>query len=127
MKRALKGVAEGHCELIESFQPFQKDGDIGSHLWMLNCICNIDKHRHLNVVALHEFTNLSEQPYIAKVDACFMDESLETKSPGYGSSLEFEGIKRPPVVSVLYACLFAVSSVVSRLSEPVYVFANKGG
>ena len=49
--RKLKGVAPDRCELIESFQPLR--GGIGHHLWMLHLICNIDKHRHLNVVNTH--------------------------------------------------------------------------
>ena len=49
--RKLKGVARDRRDLIESFQPFQ--GGIGRHLWMLHVICNVDKHRHLNVVNTH--------------------------------------------------------------------------
>ena len=51
----IRGIAPDRCDLIEAFQPFR--GDIGRHLWMLHLICNIDKHRHLNVVDTH--TSLS--------------------------------------------------------------------
>ena len=49
--RRLKGVLRDRSGLIEAFQPFR--GGIGRHLWMLHLICNIDKHRHLNVVNTH--------------------------------------------------------------------------
>ena len=39
--------------MIESFQPFQDNRSVGPHLWMLYTICNIDKHRYLNVVNTH--------------------------------------------------------------------------
>ena len=44
----LGGIAQDRLDLIEAFQPFR--GGIGHHLLMLHRICNIDKHRHLNVV-----------------------------------------------------------------------------
>lgn len=53
--KMVQGIAHDRCDLIEAFQPFR--GDIGRHLWMLHLICNIDKHRHLNVVDTH--TSLS--------------------------------------------------------------------
>ncbi len=49
--RKLEGITHDRCDLIEAFQPFR--GDIGRHLWMLHLICNIDKHRYLNVVNTH--------------------------------------------------------------------------
>ena len=53
VKAKLRGLSERHCAMIESFQPFWKGGCIGPHLRMLHAICNIDKHRHLNVVDMH--------------------------------------------------------------------------
>ena len=112
-KRGLEGVAEAHCQLIEAFQPFQKEGDIGYHLRMLNTICNIDKHRRLNVVDLHSHTDPSCKEYI--VDVCFRDCELEKASRGYGSEIErVMNNNRPPVVLVLLSCLLAVNSVVSQ-------------
>ena len=49
--KRIQGMAHDRCGLIEAFQPFR--GDIGRHLWMLHLICNVDKHRHLNVVNTH--------------------------------------------------------------------------
>ena len=36
---------------------FGDDVSIGPHLWMLHAICNIDKHRHLNVVSTHSIVS----------------------------------------------------------------------
>ena len=47
----LSGVAQDRLDLIEAFQPFRSR--MGHHLLMLRLICNIDKHRHLNVVNTH--------------------------------------------------------------------------
>ena len=143
----LKGVSQLHKDLIQLLQPLHRDGAVGAHLWMLHSICNIDKHRHLNIVALHETAgaHLKEgtDPDLANrmggglallnmlkgsqhedkvsidvvVDICFMDKELEEASPGYGTAIEGEGIKRPPVASVLWGCLFAVQFVVDRLTS----------
>ena len=143
----LKGMKQRHIDAIRLFQPFQEGSVVGSHLWMLNSICNIDKHRHLNVVALHvtadahlkedidpNLTNhiigglallgiLKGTEHEDKVnievitDVCFMDEELEAASPGYGSAIEGKGIKRPPVASALWCCLIAVQFVVDRFTS----------
>ena len=52
----LKGLDDRQRGMIESFQPFRDNRGIGPHLWMLHTICNIDKHRHLNVVNTHSVT-----------------------------------------------------------------------
>ena len=49
--KKIQGIAHDRCDLFKAFQPFK--GGIGHHLWMLRLICNIDKHRHLNVVNTH--------------------------------------------------------------------------
>ena len=49
--KMIQGIAHDRCELIEAFQPFR--GGTGHHLRMLHLICNIDKHRYLNVVNTH--------------------------------------------------------------------------
>ena len=116
-KRKLKGVSAGRCELVGGFQPFSLCGDIGRHLWMLHSLCNIDKHRHLNVVASNSFTDVSRPEIECIVDVCFMDPELEAASPGYSSAIEGEGFKRPPVVPVLSSCLAAVTHVVNVLSQ----------
>ena len=55
--KKLRGVSSFLRELIEAVQPYQKDGGLGSHLWMLHSICNIDKHRYLNIANLHTYAN----------------------------------------------------------------------
>ena len=103
------------------FQPYQSQGGVGPHLWMLHSICNIDKHRRLNVVNLHSFSTAhlegevdpelthgqtegvglltlfrgTEQEDKVKidvvVDVCFRDDELEDASVGYGSEIERSG------------------------------------
>ena len=112
----LAGIDEDRRQLIREFQPFNDNGGVGKHLLMLNTICNFDKHRHLNVVATHTFTNLTEMPLDPIVEVCFMDKELNGISPGYESPIEREGVRRPPVVPVLTACLTAVNFVVGQLT-----------
>jgi hypothetical protein len=51
IERATKGMPLDAVRLIESFQPYQHREDYKvSHLWRLNTLWNVDKHRHL---ALH--------------------------------------------------------------------------
>ena len=121
-KKKLKGVSADRRELVGAFQPFSLCGDIGRHLWMLHSVCNIDKHRHLNVVALHSFTNVSRPETECIVDVCFMDPELESASPGYSSPIEGQAVKRPPVLSVLSSCLAAVSHIVNALSQEYTVW-----
>lgn len=146
IKHKLNGIKQQHIDAIRCFQPFQEDSAVGAHLWMLNSICNIDKHRHLHVVALHTSANAhldnGTDPDLADrmggglalvtmlkgtehedkvnievtTDICFMDKTLEEASPGYGSAIEREGIERPPVASVLWGCLTAVQFVVDRFT-----------
>lgn len=146
-KRRSEEMTRGQIEVIKFFQPFQKDSVFGPHLWMLNYICNIDKHRHLNEVALHSREDISLKegvdpnltwPLIGgrdlwnmlkgmehenKVhirviaDICFVDEKLEAASVGYGSEIEKEGVKRPSVIPVLWGCLTAVQFVVDRCNS----------
>ncbi len=52
-KRKLRGVGLASASAIESLQPYHSHSTAGTHLWMLHLICNIDKHRHVNVVNLH--------------------------------------------------------------------------
>ena len=52
-KQKLKGLHPGAKSLIESYQPFHKHGGVGSQLWILHCLSNIDKHRHLNIAILY--------------------------------------------------------------------------
>ena len=115
-RRKLDGIDQNRQQLIREFQPFNERGQIGNHLLMLNTICNIDKHRRLNVVATHTFTNLTEMPLDPIVDVCFMDEELENISPGYTSPIEQEGIRRPPIGPVMISCLAAVNFVVGQLT-----------
>ena len=140
-------MKQQHTDMIRLFQPFQKDSVVGSHLWMLNSICNIDKHRHLNIVAFHSVLTAEleegvdpgviyprtgglslvhilkgteyEDKMIVKAipDICFVDEELEAASAGYGSAIEREGIKRPPVTPVLWECITAVQFVVDRFTS----------
>ena len=146
-KGKLKGIHSDHYEVIETFQPYHGPRGVGAHLWMLRSICNIDKHRHLNVVALHSISNahLMEEggseltggmigglgllevlrgtahedkvEIEVIVDVCFMDQELEALSVGYGSAIEREGVKRPPVTLALSGCLAAVEVVVDRLAS----------
>ena len=142
----LKGIHQRHKELIASFQLYQSNKGIGSHLWMLHSICNIDKHRYLNVVNLHSFSTAqlegevdpelthgqtgglgllallkgTEQESKVKidvvVDVCFRDDELENAGVRYGSQIEMAGLKRPPVVFALSSCLTAVKTVVQQLA-----------
>ena len=52
-KSKMRGMTDNQMLMIEGLQPFRDAADIGPHLWMLYTICNIDKHRHLNVVSTH--------------------------------------------------------------------------
>ena len=115
--RTLKWVDEEKRKLIHDLQPFSDVGDVGKNLLMLNMICNIDKHRHLNVLAAHTLTYLNQLPLDPIVDVCFVDRELEEINPGYDSPLELAGGKRPPVVSVLMSCLVAVNFVVYQLTR----------
>ena len=56
-KSMLRGLTDGECQTIEGCQPFRHDSNIGLHLRMLHTICNIDKHRHLNVVSTHSIAS----------------------------------------------------------------------
>ena len=146
-KQKLKGMNLHHIEMIQRFQPFQDHGEVGSHLLMLNSICNIDKHRRLNVVALHSSSTAHLEEGIDPeltggttggldlldilrgtaqedkvrieviTDICFMDKELEAVSKGYGSAIERAGINRPPVALALSGCLTAVSFVVDRFTS----------
>ena len=53
VENRLRGLDDRQRSMIESFQPFQDNRSVGPHLWMLYTICNIDKHRYLNVVNTH--------------------------------------------------------------------------
>lgn len=150
LKRAgskLRGTHQRHRELIAGFQPYRSQHGVGPDLWMLHSICNIDKHRHLNVVNLHSVSTAhiegevdpelthgqtggvglltllrgTEQEDKVKVDVvvdvCFRDDELEDASVGYGSEIERSGLRRPPVVSALSSCLAAVKTVVQQLAE----------
>ena len=119
VNRNLKWVDEEKLKLIHDFQPFSDVGEVGKNLFMLNKICNIDKHRHLNVLAIHSHVHLDKSPLDPLVDVCFMDKELEENSPGYNSPIEHEGIRRPPVVSTLSSCLVAVNFVVGQLTGQV--------
>ena len=55
--RKLHGVGPEPAASIEGIQPYHKDSAVGAHLWMLHLICNIDKHRYVNVVNLHSIAN----------------------------------------------------------------------
>ena len=123
----LSGVNQDRQELIKEFQPFGHGEGVGNHLLMLKSICIIDKHRHLNVVAVHSFVDMTLAPLDPIVDVCFIDKELEKKSPGYDLPMEREGIKRPPVVPVLIACLAAVDFVVGQLSGQAHtlIFERK--
>ena len=150
-KRRLDEMTQGQIEVIKLVQPFGKDNGVGPHLWMLNSICNIDKHRHLNVVAIHSVSDVKLKegadpnltwPLIgglALVDIlkgtehedkmnidvitgiCFMDEDLDKDLRDvrveYGSAIEKEGVKWPPVGPALWGCLTAVQFVVDRCNS----------
>ena len=114
--RKLRGLDENQRKLVDEFQPYRDCGGVGKQLLMLHEICNIDKHRYLNVVATHSFVDLTREPVAPIVDVCFMDEELERISPGYESPIEQLGMQRPPVVSVLSSCLAAVNFVVAQFA-----------
>src|SRR5258708_6147090 len=45
---ATRGMPQGAIDLVESFQPYQhRDAYKLTHLWRLNYLSNVDKHRHL--------------------------------------------------------------------------------
>ena len=114
-KHKLRGVDKDSQRLIRDFQPFSNCG-VGAPLLMLSSICNIDKHRHLNLVATNSSTNLTQESPAITIDVCFMDKELEGFSPGYGSAIEGQGTGRPPVLPVLTSCLTAVHFVVDQLT-----------
>ena len=146
-KKMLKGVKQDRSEMIHRLQPFQENSVVGAHLWMLNSICNIDKHRYLTVVDLHSFVGARMKEKVnpdlaggmtgglalydavkgteeegkveiqAIVDVCFIDEELEKTSVGYDSALEKEGMNRPSVRLALAGCLTAVKVVVEWLHD----------
>ena len=47
--RQLKGVDARSRRMIEEVQPYQEGSETGLFLRILHSICNIDKHRHLNL------------------------------------------------------------------------------
>ena len=114
--RKLRGVEENKHRLVHDFQPFSDAGEVGKNLFLLNKICNIDKHRYLNVLATHSRTYLNRMPLDTLVDVLFMDQELEEINPGYNSPMELEGVRRPPVVPVLTSCFAAVNFVVDQLT-----------
>ena len=78
-KEMLQGLHEGTEARIELLQPLKKHGGMGSQLWMLHCLSNVDKHRYLNMTSTY-----MRGPHI---------EIKETQSPvnraplkGYGKS-----------------------------------------
>ena len=56
-RKKLKGMAPRHAALIASVQPYQRDCVVGQHLWLLQMISNIDKHRYVNVISLHSIAD----------------------------------------------------------------------
>ena len=56
-QRKLSGLPAEYTHAIEAVQPFLSDSPTGRDLWMLQLVCNIDKHRHLNVVNTHSIAN----------------------------------------------------------------------
>ena len=145
-KSNLVGMSLHHRAMIDSFQPYRSNNGVGANLWMLHSICNIDKHRHLNVVNLHSFSTAhlegenapelthgqtgglglltllkgteqeSKEKIDVVVDVCFRDDELENANVGYDSEIERAGLKRPPVVSALSNCLDAVKTVVHQFA-----------
>ena len=114
--RKLEGVASIHRGCFEEFQPYRGNGGIGAHLSMLNIICNIDKHRRLNVVSLYSMTESWKEKIEPIVDVCLTDKDVGRASVGYGSDIETTGMNRAPVARVLSSCLAAVIVVVEHLT-----------
>ena len=56
-RRKLEGMAPRHAALIERAQPYHKDSAVGRHLWMLQMISNIDKHRYVNVISMYSIAD----------------------------------------------------------------------
>ena len=141
--RKLEGVANDRRDLIESFQPFQSG--IGRHLWMLHLVCNIDKHRHLNVVNTHtlesaQFKEGIKPPRLPsrviggtalyydvqgtehedKVEPHVVADvcflDSEIENASPGYGTSSEtDFRRPPVIPVLSGCLNAVTIVAEYL------------
>ncbi len=146
VKSKLRGVSPRHRELIDRVQPYRSNNGVGADLWMLHSVCNIDKHRHINVVSLHSLATAhlegeidpelihgqtkglglltllkgTEQESNVKVDVvvdvCFRDDELGKASVGYGSEIERSGLNRPPVLVALSSCLEAVKAVVHQFA-----------
>ena len=70
-RKKLRGIGQHHASLIERVQPYHKDRSVGQHLWMLHLICNIDKHRYLNVINLHSLTNAHLKDYSVPTDLTY--------------------------------------------------------
>ena len=45
----LKGVSAPDRDRIAAFQPFNDEIEVAPYLWVVHNICNVDKHRHLNL------------------------------------------------------------------------------
>ena len=153
----LRGMSPHHRAMIESFQPYRSNNEVGSNLWMLHSICNIDKHRHLNVVNLHSVSTAHLEGEIdpelthgqtgglglltllkgtgqesnvkidVVVDVCFRDDELESASMGYGSEIERSGLKRTPVLLALSSCLEAVNAVVLQFAGETNSYVKDEG
>ena len=92
----LRGLTDGQRQEIKDFQPF-RDNRAGPHLWMLNVICNIDKHRHLNVVSTHSMVSAHVE---GEVPAGLLPSSL-TRGLAVVGMLEgsgYQDLVKPDVV-----------------------------
>ena len=148
-KGRLKGVSAVDCKRIRNLQPFVDQNDIGKYLWFLNRICNIDKHRHLNLMTDYSSTSAHIE---GEVELGLLPEGIGGGLVllAYLKGTEFESnvkmdidyrvcfqesdlmpssvewinahntpIPYPPVLDSLCKCLSSVSSVVRGLTSSV--------
>ena len=138
-KRYLKGVCLHSCKLIEESQPFHKVNREGAYLWILHSICNIDKHRHLNLVdhysrisvnvredveldlsskGLSEGCGVMQHHNVeldVSLEVCFMEKELQKTSFGWATIVDNSPNPYFSVVSTLSGCLNSVNAIVNNL------------
>ena len=145
-KKCLNGVGARASYAIRDVQPFQENGETVSYLWTLNSMCNIDKHRHLNIVGRYSNMDAHLEGEIepgllpdGSIGGLSLDQHL--KDTGHEHKLvldvDFEvcfmdeslkigetvepmttnhPVTYPTVVSTLTGCLASANEIVGRIA-----------
>ncbi len=140
-ERKLKGVAPDVKAMIRRLQPYTGGINLPfdvSALWTLHSLCNIDKHRYLNLVTIvpnvygisyekpEGSPNLQGHSNAGKIEKnkvlLGFNNALATINPTFKLDICFEDVQDPEVSagtvpSILHECLAAVRGTVELLTK----------